>query len=157
MSTRDDLPSLLARLTPDQQTRFWLENAHLKDQAPTPVSPEPSKPVKPQGMGGSKRLRQSAKGPNKLEAEWQKYLDPYPELTGLQYNALTLVIANGVRYTPDWSGWLDGTLTCWEVKGPFAYAGALEKLKMAARSWPSIDFILVWKEQGCWRTQEILP
>lgn len=158
MSTRDDLPSLLARLTPDQQERFWLQNPHLKGTVATEIPPAPpNRPILP-AIAPKTRVRQSNKGPNKLEAAWGEWLkQTHPEITGLKYNALTLSIANGVRYTSDWTGWLDGTLTAYEVKGPYSYAGALEKLKVAARAWPEIDFILAWKDQGCWRTQEILP
>jgi hypothetical protein len=30
-------------------------------------------------------------------------------------------------------------------------------LKVAASSWPEVQFILIWKEQGVWNFQEVLP
>lgn len=151
----------LAQILANSSHSFRRANAHLaystgnKVKMPdgaTAVCLEATAPVKPQG----RRVRQGAKGPNKLEAAWGLNLAQYPELTGLQFNALTLVIANGVRYTPDWSGWLDGTLTCWEVKGKHAFGGSLEKLKVAARVWPEVTWILVWQDGGQWKAQEIL-
>jgi hypothetical protein len=153
------LDEILAKLDEAGKERFWRENGHLKPQGATQIPTSASKRLESTTVAPAKRIRQSTKGPNKLESAFRSDYIPemHPELVGLQYNAMTLVIANGVRYTPDWCGWLDGTLTCWEIKGPFAYAGSLEKLKMAARSWPEINFLLAWREQKrFWKVQQIL-
>jgi hypothetical protein len=111
-----------------------------------------------------KRVRQSHKQPNKLEAEWGKiilsqYQSQYPRHPRPRYNAKAYLIANGLRFTPDWTAsYWDGRVeTAWEVKGPRAWDGALDKLKMAATAWPEVRWILVWKEMGQWQSQEILP
>ena len=113
---------------------------------------------KPQAPVSDRRVRQATKGPNKLEADFAYWL-PHarPQTADIRYNAVTLTIANGVRYTPDWTGWEGERLTAWEVKGPHAFDGSLEKLKMAARSFPRIKFELAWRVRGEWRIQAILP
>lgn len=109
------------------------------------------------GVDTPKRLRQSQKQPNKLETAFAAYLEQtQPTLTGLRAGCVTLQLANGVRYTPDLVGWVGDDLTAWEVKG-FMRDDAAVKLKVAASLWPEISFVLVWKDQGCWRQQEILP
>jgi len=109
------------------------------------------------------RVRQSRKGPNKLEREWFELLRERPFFyytPTLRLHAKTYLLANGVRYTPDVtvSFWpIYGKETAWEVKGPWATDDALVKLKVAAREWPEVVWILVWKEDGCWKEQVILP
>jgi hypothetical protein len=70
---------------------------------------------------------------------------------------LTFALANGVRYTPDYVGWLGERLTAWEVKGPQAWDDSLVKLKVAARAWPRVDFWLAWRVKGVWKLQKIIP
>jgi hypothetical protein len=130
------------------------------------TGPPPPAPPRPQ----SKRIRQDSKPLlNKLEQEF------YDRLTGILSlnNDKTLVraqakrykIGNGVWYKPDFtaSWWtckgeeIDTTETAWEVKGPFAYRGGLEALKTAAHQWPEVAFYLVWKENGEWKEQRVLP
>ena len=54
------------------------------------------------------RLRQSSKGPNKTEAAFAAYLRAQDPGNVVLEQAVTLVLANGLRYTPDAfrpSGW----------------------------------------------------
>ena len=44
-----------------------------------------------------------------------------------------------------------------EVKGPHAFRRGFENLKMAAHKYPWIKWVLVWKENGEWREQTVLP
>jgi hypothetical protein len=111
------------------------------------------------------RVRQSTKPVmNKLETEWfhilniQHLMFPRP-----RPQAVTFKLCNGMRYTPDvfTTAWPQGDqygirATAWEVKGPKAFDGSLDKLKMAAHEWPEILWILVWKESGRWTQQIIL-
>lgn len=110
----------------------------------------------------SKRIRQSSKPLlNKLEQEWYDTLrGKFPDVT-IWKQALKWRIGNGIVYTPDFVAFLyhdhhDG-LTCWEVKGPHAFRGGFENLKVAASLYPEVRWVLVWKEAGVWREQEVLP
>jgi hypothetical protein len=48
-------------------------------------------------------------------------------------------------------------LRAWEVKGPHSWDDSIVKLKVAAHEWRAIRFVLIWKENGRWQQQEILP
>lgn len=112
-----------------------------------------------------KRLRQSSKPLlNKLETEWFNVIkDQYPNYPAIRPQAKTYKIANGLRYTPDFtvSSWPravgPATETAWEVKGKWVDGDSFPKLKMAAAAWPEVRFILVWKQDGEWKEQVILP
>lgn len=102
-----------------------------------------------------KRLRQSSKGMNKTE---QAFFDhclkssPRPPIS----QAITLKLANGVRYTPDVI--VPGTvpINAYEVKG-FMRDDAAVKIKFAAKEFPWIRFWLVTRRGGSWAYQKILP
>jgi hypothetical protein len=81
-----------------------------------------------------------------------------------------LELANGIWYKPDFfvpgSSYISsevGSLAypeqsiAWEVKGPHAFRGGMENLKVAARVHPWCRFYLVWKLDGMWKEQEVLP
>lgn len=110
-----------------------------------------------------KRIRQKTKGPNRLELEAMEYLveENRRARTGFlfRFHTLTLLLANGCKYTPDITGFGDkaGEINAWEIKGKHAWEDAIVKLKVAAREWPSIHFYLMWKENGIWQTQYVLP
>lgn len=100
------------------------------------------------------RIRQNAKPLlNKLEAEYLRILQV--RRVGVRSQAITLKLANGVRYTPDFFQ-LD-SVEAWEVKGRHAWEDSLIKLKFAAKEYPEIRFTLVWKEDGQWKEQTVLP
>jgi hypothetical protein len=105
-----------------------------------------------------KRLRQRTKPKmNRLEAEFEAYITklapPAPKP-----HAITLTLANGVRYTPDFIQNATGSpMIAYEVKGKHAWDDAIVKLKVAAHEWPPIRFFLVWKDNGQWQSQHILP
>lgn len=111
-----------------------------------------------------RRIKQRTKPlMNKLEAEWFGIINSqFPNYPRPRAQAKRYMIANGVGYTPDftasdWPCQTGSTETAWEVKGPHAFDGALDKLKMAAAAWPEVRWILVWKENGKWCEQEVLP
>lgn len=101
-------------------------------------------------------LRQK-RGPklNKLETAWQDELRrTYPDAT-IRAQSVTLVLANGVRYTPDFFDLTNRR--AWETKG-FMRDDAAVKIKMAATLYPEITFTLVTKVRGGgWNHQEMLP
>lgn len=111
-----------------------------------------------------KRIRQSSKPLlNKLETEWFAVLNAqFPNFPRPRAQAKRYRLGNGIWYKPDfsassWPGDGPAKETCWEVKGPHAFRGGLENLKVAAGLYPEIRWILVWKEKGRWQQQNVLP
>ena len=97
---------------------------------------------------------------NKTEAEWATLLTARKQagdVLWFAYEAVTLKLAEGVRYTPDFLVMLaDGELEIHEVKG-FWKEAAKVKIKMAAELFP-FRFV-AWrkrpkKEGGGWVSQE---
>lgn len=108
------------------------------------------------------RLRQNT-GPkmNKTEEAFFEYLKAtMPDCDYTHYaQSITLLIANGCRYTPDFISVskLTGEWLAHETKG-FMRDDAGVKIKVAASVYPAIKFRLVTKRKGGqWDIQEILP
>ncbi len=117
----------------------------------------PPKPAKKAGT----RIRQNSAGLNKTEQAFFDYLkareDPGVLRTVLPPQSVTLRIANGCRYTPDFvvvyhvqhdegNGYAQ-ELVAYEVKG-FMRDDAAVKIKVAATAFPWITFHLVTKLPG---------
>ena len=108
-----------------------------------------------------KRVRQSSKPlMNKLEAEFFNHMKcQYLEIgygSEILAQALRFRLGNGIWYKPDFVQIRpSGRWTIYEVKGPHAFRGGLENLKIAASQYPLIQWVLAWKEGGEWVTQEI--
>lgn len=101
-----------------------------------------------------KRIRQSSKPKmNKLEAQWAAMLTTLHPGVAFRAQAWRVELAEGLWYKVDFIGPTEGRWTAYEVKGPKSFRGGFENLKSAARLWPEIDWILVWKEKGEWRKQ----
>lgn len=101
-----------------------------------------------------KRIRQSPKPlMNRLEAEWFEHI----KHLGAHPQAVKLKLANSTFYKPDFFSFR--VMTAWEVKGLYGKNADRGKLalKVAASAWPEIRFYLVWKEDGKWLSQEVLP
>ena len=102
-----------------------------------------------------KRIRQNPKPiMNKLEAEFHRIT--FAVLNEPVYiQSIKFKLANGLTYTPDFvcPRW---PWESYEVKGPHAFDGALDKLKIAATIFPHIKWVLVWKENGVWKNQVVL-
>lgn len=104
------------------------------------------------------RIRQRTKPlSNKLEAEFGDYLRGWYSRAMIYEQAITLRLANGLRYTPDWIVCRQLGTFCYEVKGRHAWDDALAKLKMAAGVYPMWGWFLVWKEGQSWELQSVLP
>lgn len=109
-----------------------------------------------------KRIRQET-GPilNRLELEWGERLKELPDLVCLRPQAVRFKIANGAWYKPDWVSWHPaGRMICWECKGPKEVKGCakgLLALKAAAKEYPDVRFVLVWRDSSGWQTQQVLP
>lgn len=104
------------------------------------------------------RIRQNSAGLNKTEQAFFDYLksreDPGVPRTVLPPQSITLRIANGCRYTPDFVvayhhsiGIPSVDLVAYEVKG-FMRDDAAVKIKVAATAFPWIAFHLVTKLPG---------
>jgi len=106
------------------------------------------------------RIRQSQKPKlNKLELEYQVVLvnTAGVETETIVAQGMRFELGTGIWYKPDFTCIIDGRFTCIEVKGPHAFRGGFENLKVAARSYHWMQWILVWKKDGQWQTQTILP
>lgn len=108
--------------------------------------------------GVVKRLRQSAKPLlNKLETEYHLWLSGRIRCELIKSQSVTLKLANGVKYTPDFFAFHGGRAEAFEVKGSHSWDDAIVKLKVAAHEWPEIQFILVYKRDGQWIEERVLP
>jgi hypothetical protein len=139
---------------------FQRLNRHLLH--PQPVAAQAGKAATIAQDGAKPRLRQrSGDGLNKLERrfrEWHRLNLAHHQLF-TQF--ITLKIANGCRYTPDFVSVdiFSSEMHAWEVKGPHAWDDAIVKLKVAASLYPFISFTLVsWdKAAGVWRMETVKP
>jgi len=108
----------------------------------------------------AKRLRQDSKPLlNELEKRFQARLQRcFPDYH-IRAQAKRYRLANGIWYKPDFTALLknEGREFAWEVKGPHAFRGGFENLKVAASTYPEISWWLAWEEGAGWRQQEILP
>ena len=109
----------------------------------------------------AKRIRQSDKPLlNGLEMQWLARLEMSYPLVRFHAQAIRFEIARGAWFKPDLSATIEGQLTCWECKGPKEgknVARGILALKAAAHAFPDVVFILVWKDDGGWKQQRILP
>ena len=107
------------------------------------------------------RIRQDSKPLlNGLEQEWFNLLKAGRTVENLSAQALRFKLANGAFYKADIVGWVHGRLTAWECKGGKKMKGIAKSnltMKVAAQQWPMVSFILVWKDNGGWCQQLILP
>jgi hypothetical protein len=129
--------------------------------ADTPVAGGAEQVNKQTLPGAAKRIRQD-KPMNKLETALLWHLQALYAETRFYPKGMRLRLANGLTYEPDIIGILatgdhSSIVSAHEAKGPHAYDGALDKLKMAAHEWPSVSFWLHWKKDGQWLAQEVFP
>lgn len=92
---------------------------------------------------------------NKTEKRWLDYLRAERhEWIGIQ--CFTLKIGDDCRYTPDLWTFDASRLTAWEIKG-YMRDDALVKLKVAARMFPFIRFVIVRSRAGQWLFEDVKP
>lgn len=117
---------------------------------------------KERNSGGIRQKRSQTL--NKLEsAFWERLKGTYGAERVLS-QAITLQIANGTTFRPDFMvvQHVDGSdlhsLMAFEVKGPHAWDDAIVKLKVAARMYDWISFYIVRRDpEGRWVQTRILP
>lgn len=106
-----------------------------------------------------KRMRQDTNPlMNKLEQEYYEKLKlEHPDCAPyLRPQAIRFRLANGLWFKPDVTCTWGCACRAWEVKGPHAFRGGFENLKMAASTYPDWIWKLVWKENGVWQEQVVL-
>lgn len=121
--------------------------AVVKDSLITPSAAGVSVPA------GRKRVKQSERPlMNANERAFAEELKRRLPGAFVWAQAVTLVLANGVRYTPDFVSYEPlnaGRLCFWEVKGSRKiFDGAAEKVKYAADQFRAACVWLVWREKG---------
>jgi len=106
-----------------------------------------------------KRIRQDSKPlMNKLETEALAHLKAELSNPIILIQAIRFKLGNGIWYKPDFFIFELNKPTAYEVKGPHAFRGGFENLKVAASLYPEIRWGLVWKEKtGQWVGQTVLP
>ncbi len=105
------------------------------------------------------RIRQDSKPlMNKLEKEWFSRISGTERFNSVRAQSKRFKLGNGIWFKPDATAidTMTGTETAWEVKGPHAFRGGFENLKVAAGIYPEIEWVLVWKENGNWKVQRVL-
>lgn len=122
----------------------------------------------PEKIKPAKRINQNSKPlMNKLESEWFAILNAqFPNYPRPRAQAKRYKIANGAWYKPDitCSSWpvenSPAQETAFECKGPKQMKNidrGILTIKTAAHQWPEVRFVLVWKENGQFKTQHVLP
>lgn len=110
-----------------------------------------------------KRIRQSDKpllnGLEKSFLEVLKQRYPYIDEAQITAQAIRFSLGNGIAYKADFVVFREAKRTlAYECKGPHAFRGGFENLKVAANKYPLVLFTLVWKDvQGQWQEQVVLP
>ncbi len=104
-----------------------------------------------------RRLRQDSKPlMNTLETRLLTYLQSKYAGVTIRPQAKRYRLANGLWYKADFTAIIAGVEHAWEAKGPKAFRGGFENLKIAATQWPDVVFTLMWEESGVWLDQRIL-
>jgi len=132
------------------------EAAERAIEAARIFTPE-AKPASVRGV-----IRQSSRQPNKTELRFeQEHLKPLiysAELFIYEYEGVTLKIANGCRYTPDfWAVDTRGVTRYYEIKAKaMIWDDAIVKLKVAAAKYVNCEFYLcAWGAQE-WTIQRVI-
>lgn len=119
------------------------------------------------GDGVAKIIRQkSGDGLNKTERAFLAHLKSGLPVAGLVHTAehirphgITLVLANGCKYTPDFFYKEQGQMRVYEIKGGHIRDDAIVKLKTACSQNRWLTFFLVQGDSkgAAWNIQEIIP
>lgn len=134
--------------------------AQLKKVCPVPADSKSSEVLRLTEISKPKKLIRQNPNPlsNRLETEFGNYLHSVNWSGNSIYEqAITVRLANGLRYTPDWVVFGHQGIQCYEVKGKHVWDDSIAKLKMAASKYRDWKWVLVWKEKGSWQQQVVLP
>lgn len=164
----EDFKRLYPNATASAKAANALEWARMvkTDWSKIPIGPAKF----PAGMGETvskpkaKRIRQDTKPLlNKTEERALEYLKrKHPSLKILG-QSIRFRLANGLWYKPDLIAFTEQVIPPWvlvyEVKGPHAFRGGFENLKMAASVYRDFAWFLLWEDpprSNNWLTQEVL-
>lgn len=132
----DDLPPAMRK----QVDRMLTSDRPLKAEDIKP-------PVKSMSTGPAKRKM------TKTEAEFMSRLAAIYGRECVHFEGITLRMANGHRYTPDFVIRHDAGLTLYEVKGGYrlgSYQRARLAFDQARVEWPCWSFVWAEKRDGKW-------
>lgn len=136
-------------------------NPHLFGGVPTA-----STPMAVKAICGKRVKQKSSDGLNLTERAFYQHLQsdqPVAEIVhdphDIRPHGLTLLLANGCKYTPDFFYSDPKDLRAYEVKGKHAFDDAIVKLKVAASQNPWLTFYLVSGDSkgSPWKIQKIIP
>lgn len=127
---------------------------HPQGSPPPSVPPVPKGPVKLK-----RRMKVDELGCNQTE---RLFLEEFlrPAYDGVGIERITLKLAEGCRYTPDFDTIDDeGRITFWDTKGGKIWDDAIVKIKVAARLYPWARFIVAQKKnkKSPWTFTEYPP
>jgi hypothetical protein len=138
-------------------------NQHFGEEsvpAARPASDSPGGPISANdALLPPRRIRQDTKPLlNKLEMEWYHVLKrSYGPDVPVFSQAIRFRLGNGIWYKPDFMVFGTPQFYGYEVKGPHAFRGGFENLKVCVNLYREIKWYLVWKLDGQWEEQEVLP
>ena len=130
---------------------------HMQDQVSAQLHAAPAAPASSIKVAIKAKPSADESKLNKLESAWLTVLRADITLAWVGVHALTFKIGDDCRYTPDFIALnLDGELIAYETKG-FMRDDARVKLKVAARMFSFVGFVLVERKAGAWICTEIKP
>jgi hypothetical protein len=101
------------------------------------------------------------RGMNKTEAAFAAELEKCRMAGGVawyEFESVRLHLGGGATFKPDFPTLLtNGSLVFYEVKGSFCREAARVRIKVAAGKFPHWRFVVVTREGGEWRYEEIKP
>jgi hypothetical protein len=149
--------------TREQLEEKLRDNPHLKLAGCPPAAPAlvgGGKVPRAGGAGESPNTSTPNKTERRFENDYLKRWQAEGQIVRYGFARVTLVLfeafaekgARRTRYTPDWYCVRpEGRRHLFvEVKGAYAFEGALDKLKAAARLYPEHDFMLARWKGGAW-------
>lgn len=117
----------------------------------------PERPVSAErqtvGMPTPPEPAEAPSGPkfkSKAEARYAQLLEAQKRdglITDWKYEAITLRLADGVRYTPDFMVRIGDRMRLVEVKGHMREAARV-RLRVAVEMYPCFTWLLVWARKG---------
>lgn len=147
------------------QATFDAHMAKFHPNKPVEVCQSPAKPKK---SSSSARTQPTRGVMNKVETAYAAMLEELKlvgQVKTWRFEAVTLKLAEGCRYTPDFQIVMnDGRINMVEVKvrwrtakqrGPNMEADARVKLLTAARLFPEFTFELAWFDGVAWHVEQI--
>lgn len=149
---------ILASIDPKHRERYRLQiEAQLAPRRSIhPLAAPAPQSVVTEAAPGERRIRQSHKPRlNKLEEEFGAILRVEHPDVRIYDQAFRVELANGQWYKVDF--WVPKRSLAFEVKGKKSFRGGFENLKSAASTYPDITWVLVWKDEGRWYRQTMVP